>query len=99
MEDNALAVADRQATNELEQTETALEIAKDVAKTPEEATERDKLLEEIRDLKKRLDETVGERDKFKRERDEANANIRGLASNDKENKTSQFDELLGGMRK
>lgn len=94
MEENDLEVADRKATEELEKTKEALEIAKDIAKTPEEASERDRLIEEVNELKKRLDETIGERDKFKRERDEANSNIREMAN--KEEEKSEFDELFGG---
>lgn len=98
-ETNALGIADRQAMNELEQTETALKIAKDCAKTPEEASERDNLLEELDKLKKRLDETIGERDRFKKERDEANASLREMSTNKRQEEPTEFDEILGGMRK
>lgn len=93
MED-PIAKADQQAKVEVEQLETAVEIAKDIASTPEQAAERDKLLAEIRDLKKRLDETTGERDRFKKERDEANNTLRMNAN--KETPKSEFDEIFGG---
>lgn len=89
-----IAKADQKAMVEIEQLETAVSIAKDIATTPEQAAERDKLLEEIRILKKQLDETTGERDRFKKERDEANNNLRMNAN--KETPKSEFDEIFGG---
>lgn len=90
-----IAKADEQAMVELEQLETAVEIAKDIAPTPQEANERDKLLSEIARLKKQLDETTGERDRFKRERDEANNNLRSMSAKNEAPK-SEFDEIFGG---
>ena len=94
-----LSVADKKATEELEETKVALEIAKDIAKTPEEAKERDKLIEKINELKKRLDMTIGERDRFKKERDEANENLMSMSVDNKKNEKDEFDELFGGIKK
>lgn len=92
-----VAKADQEAMVELKQLETAVEIAKDIAPTPEEASERDKLLEKIRSLEKELDETKGERDTFKRERDEANNNLRTMRGNTDEDKL-EFDKIFGGKK-
>lgn len=95
-DDKAIAKADEQAQNELGQAKTALEIAKDVATTPEQATERDKLIEQINKLQKQLDETTGERDTFKRERDEANASLREMSTANKAKGDDDFDKIFGG---
>ena len=55
------------------------------------------MIEEIEDLKKRLDETIGERNRYKKERDEANENLRTMQV-DKSNEKDDFDEMFGGMR-
>lgn len=97
MADKDLSVADQKALEELAETQVALEIAKKESKTPEEKTERERLIEEIEDLKKRLDETIGERNRYKKERDEANENLRTMQV-DKSNEKDDFDEMFGGMR-
>lgn len=87
------AIPDEKAMEELEEAKVALEIAKKQAPDESQASERDKLIEEIDDLKKRLDETVGERDQFKKERDEANEKIMSM-SVDKETEEDKFEDLL-----
>ena len=93
MEPLTTAVPDDKAMEELEEAKVALEIAKKQAPDESQASERDKLIEEIDDLKKRLDETVGERDQFKKERDEANEKIMSM-SVDKETDEDKFEDLL-----
>ena len=93
MEPLTNAIPDEKAMEELEEAKVALEIAKKQAPDESQANEREKLIEEIDDLKKRLDETVGERDKFKKERDEANEKIMSM-SVDKDQDEDKFEDLL-----
>ena len=60
--------------------------------------DKEELIQKIDELQKRLDETIGERDRYKKERDEANSNLRDMSGKKKEDEKSEFDELFGGDR-
>ena len=76
----------------------------DVEITEEKTKEEDKVEEtvvkskSIEELEKELVKVTAERDKYKRERDEANSNLRDMAGKNEEDKKSEFDEIFGGMR-
>lgn len=80
--------------------EEKIEITEDVVKTEEKVEEIVvKPTKSIEELEKELASVVAERDKFKKERDEANSNLREMSINKKEDYKNEFDELFGGDRK
>lgn len=64
----------------------------------EEKVEK-KVVKSVEELEKEMATIIAERDKFKKERDEANSNLREMSTGKKEDKKSEFDELFGGVRK
>lgn len=80
--------------------EEKIEITEDVVKTEEKVEEIVvKPTKSIEELEKELASVVAERDKFKKERDEANSNLREMSTSKKEDYKNEFDELFGGDRK
>lgn len=80
--------------------EEKIEITEDVVKTEEKVEEIVvKTTKSIEELEKELASVVAERDKYKKERDEANSNLREMSTSKKEDYKNEFDELFGGDRK
>lgn len=75
------------------------EITEETVKTEEKVEEKVVKSKSIEDLEKELETIIAERDQFKKERDEANSNLREMSTEKKEDEKSEFDELFGGVRK
>lgn len=73
------------------------EITEETVKTEEKVEE--KVVKSVDELEKEMATIIAERDKFKKERDEANSNLREMSTGKKEDEKSEFDELFGGVRK
>jgi len=75
------------------------EITEETVKTEEKVEEKVVKSKSIEELEKEMATIIAERDKFKKERDEANSNLREMSTGKKEDEKSEFDELFGGVRK
>lgn len=73
------------------------EIKEEDVKIEEKVEDKVVIEDRIAILEKQLAETTAERDKFKKERDEANALIRNSKDNGK-NEEDEFDEYFGGLK-
>lgn len=67
----------------------------EVEEKPEEHASDVQTSVEIGNLKKQLEDMTAERDRYKKERDEANDTLRTLKEKPKEEK-SAFDKIFGG---
>lgn len=75
------------------------EITEETVKTEEKVEEKVVKSKSVEELEKEMAIIIAERDKFKKERDEANSNLREMSTGKKEDEKSEFDELFGGVRK